>query len=144
MKKRLTAQVRRNMDALLVEIKRVAVRQQSCPSDEEFADRADLTMSQCKTAMDRLEAHNIIERITRDHNSRRIVVLETGHATSWTKGHDIGKFQRAKSAARVTRTCLRCRCDFQSEGIHNRLCTWCRSYVSDHRESCQEYSVRVR
>lgn len=35
------------------------------------------------------------------------------------------------AARRMTRTCMNCRNPFESEGIHNRMCTRCRSLSAD-------------
>jgi hypothetical protein len=43
-----------------------------------------------------------------------------------------GKIAAWQRAAKVTvRACMRCRSDFESEGIHNRMCSRCRHGASD-------------
>ena len=87
-------------------------------------------------------------RITPDERKRRIAALNAGRAEglsltaiarlldippatfgNWVKNQEAAAQERVVAPPPVMRPCLRCRRDFPSEGIHNRMCDPCRNYA---------------
>lgn len=75
-----------------------------------------------------------------------VVVDATGAVVSndyWREQDAIGAMTKLLKASRlVTRPCITCRKDFDSEGPHNRMCPSCRNSRGELHQEARPYITR--
>lgn len=120
-----------DLDALarkiFAEIARAARAGEPCPTGGHLIALTGVSEGAVKRRIDAMEQAGLIRIYKISRLVRRIEICAENVSTAPTRRARPAAAVREPRPGTAPRRCLRCRADFNSEGIHNRICEPCKS-----------------